>query len=273
MLCCLGYPVAGNPTQYLMEKALQAAGLDWRFFTAEVPPEQLAAALGGMRAMGFRGGVLSHPHKAHAAELLDELTVVAQRAGHVTLLHRRDGQWIGENSDGKGLLINLAGIRDAHGLNAVVLGTGSSAAAISAELGLAGAAALKIVGRNAAQGEPLVARLVDLETDVRFQVLEDDLELTDDVDLFVNATPIGDEAADEQIPLDIDTLHEQMIVADVTFVPPDTQLIREARARGCQTIDGLSMIVHQACYEFQLWTDHQADHKLLREALEEFLGV
>src|SRR5436190_807767 len=50
-LCCLGKPVAGNPTQYMMEKAFEAAGLDWRYLTCEVPPEKLADAMRGLRAL------------------------------------------------------------------------------------------------------------------------------------------------------------------------------------------------------------------------------
>ena len=60
-LCCLGQPVAGNPTQYMMEKAFEAAGLDWRYLTCEVPPEKLADAMRGLRALGFNTGPSESP--------------------------------------------------------------------------------------------------------------------------------------------------------------------------------------------------------------------
>ena len=56
ILCCIGYPVAGNPAQYVMEKAMADADLDLRYLTLEVSPENLGDAARGMRAMGFLGG-------------------------------------------------------------------------------------------------------------------------------------------------------------------------------------------------------------------------
>ena len=63
IVCCMGQPVAGNPTQFMMERAFAAAGLDWRYLTLEVAPEQLPDAVRGLRAMGFRGGNFTIPHK------------------------------------------------------------------------------------------------------------------------------------------------------------------------------------------------------------------
>ena len=74
IVCCLGQPVAGNPTQYMMEQAFAAAGLDWRYLTCEVPPEKLADAIKGLRALGFKGANLTIPHKVAVIEHLDELS-------------------------------------------------------------------------------------------------------------------------------------------------------------------------------------------------------
>ena len=72
IVALFGYPVAGNPTQYLMEKAFSRAGLDWRYLTLDIAPELLADAMRGARAMGFRGGNLTMPHKVTALPLLQE---------------------------------------------------------------------------------------------------------------------------------------------------------------------------------------------------------
>ena len=74
------------------------------------------------------------------------------------------------------------------------------------------------------------------------------------------------------MPLDIGSLIPAMVVADVVFNPPDTRLIRDARARGCHTLDGLGMLVNQAVIGFKIWTGIEPDRELMREALEEFLG-
>ena len=74
IVCCLGQPVAGNPTQFMIERAFRAARLDWRYLTLEVSPENLAAAVAGMRALGFKGGNITIPHKVAVIEHLDGLS-------------------------------------------------------------------------------------------------------------------------------------------------------------------------------------------------------
>ena len=88
IVCCLGQPVAGNPTQYMMEKAFAAAGLDLRFLTLEVAPDRLDDALRGIRAMGFRGAILLSPHQAAAVRYVDQLSPAARLIGEVNFLDR-----------------------------------------------------------------------------------------------------------------------------------------------------------------------------------------
>ena len=83
IVCCMGQPVAGNPTQFMMERAFAAAGLDWRYLTLEVPPERLGDAVRGMRAMGFRGGNFTIPHKVAVIPLLDAVEPSAFRESQI----------------------------------------------------------------------------------------------------------------------------------------------------------------------------------------------
>ena len=81
-VCCLfGQPVAGNPTQYMIEKAFLHHHLEWRYLTLEVTPEDLGDAVRGMRAMGFRGGNVTQPHKVAVLPFLDRLSDAARLMG------------------------------------------------------------------------------------------------------------------------------------------------------------------------------------------------
>ena len=104
IVCCLGQPVAGNPTQYMMEKAFVAAGLDWRYLTLEVPAEKLADAVRGLRALGFRGANFTIPHKVAVIPLLNELSPAAELMGAVNCIKRDGDKLLGENTDGKGFV-------------------------------------------------------------------------------------------------------------------------------------------------------------------------
>lgn len=274
IVCCMGQPVAGNPTQFMMERAFDAAGLDWRYLTLEVPPENLADAVRGMRAMGFRGGNFTIPHKVAVIEHLDGLSQAAELMGAVNCINQQDDQFIGENTDGKGFVQSLREVTDPADKKVVVFGAGGAARAITVEVGLSGAAQITIVNRTPERGQELVDLLND-KVNVSSQLVhwQSDYEVEEDVDIVINATSIGLGDAEAVVPIVVDSLQPLMVVADVIFNPPQTRLMRDADARGCTTLDGLGMLVNQAVIGFKIWTGVDPDPAVMREALEEYLEL
>ena len=258
----------------MMEKAFAQVGLDWRYLTLEVAPEGLADAIRGMRAMGFRGCNLTIPHKVEVIKHLDRTSEAATLMGAVNCVNRVGNELIGDNTDGKGFVQSLRDVTDPAGRNIVVLGAGGAARAIAVEVGLAGAAQITVVNRGEARGQEL-AKLVNdnVHVPTRFVKWEGNYEVPPESEVVINATSIGLGDADARVPLVIETLEPDMVVADVIFNPPETRLIRDARQRGCQTLDGLGMLVNQAVIAFKIWTLRDADATVMRDALEEFLGL
>jgi shikimate 5-dehydrogenase len=79
LVAVFGQPVAENPTQAMIEAAFRHYGLDWRYLTIEVAPDDLGAAVAGARAMGFRGFNCTVPHKVAVVPHLDRLGTSAER--------------------------------------------------------------------------------------------------------------------------------------------------------------------------------------------------
>jgi shikimate dehydrogenase len=274
IVCCLGQPVAGNPTQFMMERAFAAAGLDWRYLTLEVPPENLGEAVRGMKALGFKGGNFTIPHKVAVIPLLDRLSEAAELMGAVNCINRVDGQFIGENTDGKGFVQSFRELVDPKDKRVVILGAGGAARAIAVELGLVGVAGITIVNRSELRAQPLVELLNDrVKVATTFVKLAGDYAIDRAADIFINATSIGLGDADARVPVDVLSLRTGLIVADVIFNPAETRLLRDAKSRGCQTLDGLGMLVNQGAIAFKIWTGQEADAAVMREALEEFLAI
>jgi shikimate dehydrogenase len=272
-ICTLfGQPVAGNPTQYMIEKAFAHHGLDWRYLTLEVAPEDLADAVRGMRAMGFRGGNITKPHKVAVVPYLDRLSDAAALMGAVNCIVRDDRQLVGENTDGKGFLRSLSGLVDPAGKRVVLLGAGGAARAIGVELVLAGAAGITVVNRTAERGQQLV-ELLSSKVPAELVAWSGDYVVPAEAEILINATSIGMNDPDARVPVDFGTAAKQIVVADVVANPPDTRFLDEAREHGATTLDGLGMIVNQAAIAFQLWTGIEPDTTVMREAVEEFLGV
>lgn len=270
----MGQPVAGNPTQFMMERAFEDAGLDWRYLTLEVPPAQLANAILGMRAMGFRGANFTIPHKVAVIPLLDRLSQSAELMGAVNCVVREGDELVGENTDGKGFVQSLREVVDPAGKRVVVLGAGGAARAIAVEVGLSGASQLTIVNRSAERGQEL-AQLVNerVKVPATFVEWKGNFEIPADCDVLINATSIGLGDRHARVPVDIKTYRPGLIVADVIFNPAETRFLREASERGARPLDGLGMLVNQAVIGFRLWTGVQPDPNIMRDALEEFLSV
>ncbi len=274
VVCCMGQPVAGNPTQFMMEKAFAAAELDWRYLTFEVPAEKLADAIKGMRALGLKGGNFTIPHKVAVIEHLDGLSEAAELMGAVNCVNRVDDRLIGENTDGKGFVQSLRQLTDTAGKKVSIIGAGGAARAIAVELGLSGAAEITIANRSANRGQQLVDLLNNrVEVAASLVHLAGDYQVPEGTDVVINATSIGLGDAQARVPLAVNTLTPEMIVADVIFNPPQTVLLREAAQRGCQILDGLGMLVNQAVIGFKIWTGVDPDANVMREALEEYLEI
>ncbi|NBW87247.1 MAG: shikimate dehydrogenase, partial [Planctomycetia bacterium] len=142
ILALLGCPAAGNPAQYLFERAIESAGLDWQFLTCDVPPDRIADALAGAAAMGFRGCLLSGPLREAACSLMPSTSPAAGFSGAVSLVERRDGVLAGHMTDGRGVVEALRGHCDPARAGILVVGAGPAARATALELSLAGAATI-----------------------------------------------------------------------------------------------------------------------------------
>lgn len=274
IVCCMGQPVAGNPTQFMIERAFAAAGLDWRYLTLEVAPDNLETAVAGLRAMGFKGANFTIPHKVAVIEHLDGLSEAAKLMGAVNCVNHQDGQLIGDNTDGKGFVQSLSKVADPSGKRIAILGAGGAARAIAVELGLSGAEQITIVNRSEQRGQELVDLLnKDVKVTAELVHLHGDYDVVEGTDILINATSIGLGDAEARVPLNTDTLQPSLIVADVIFNPPQTRLLRDAAEKGCTTLDGLGMLVNQGVIGFKIWTGVDPDPQVMREALEEYLEI
>ena len=271
LVACFGQPVRENPTGVMQEAAFRHAGLNWRYLTIEVTPDHLGHAVAGAHALGFRGFNLTIPHKVAVMQYLDEIAPDAALIGAVNTVRREGDHFIGENTDGKGFLHGVrtdAGV-DPHGKRVVVLGAGGAARAVVTELALAGAADILVLNRSVARGEQLVGDLAaKTGRPIRFAPWIGLYQVPPEADLIVNATSIGlFPDVDAMPPVDLAQAHSGALVCDVVFNPPETPLLRAARARGLATLDGLSMLVYQGVIGYRLWTGQDAAVAVMKEAL------
>lgn len=268
-----GHPVAENPTIVMQEAGFRELGLNWRYLNIEVYPQDLAAAIQGLRAMNMQGINLTIPHKVEVLKYLDEVAGDAKLMGAVNTVRREGDRLIGENTDGKGFLRALRDDAqiDPAGQRVVILGAGGAARAIGVELALAQAAHITIVNRTAQRGQDLT-HLIGENTPAQanFVIWDGPYAVPAETSILVNATSIGlypDVTAKPE--LDYDTITAGLVVCDVIPNPPRTPFLQEAEARGARALDGLGMLVYQGAIAFKMWTGFDAPVEVMHRALAE----
>jgi len=265
---------AGNPTVAMVEAAFAHHRLHWRYINMEVAPDDLAAAVRGAKAMGFRGFNCSLPHKVAVIPHLDGLGESAAVMGAVNCVVRRGDKFVGENTDGKGFLKSLESAIDPKGKSVVLFGAGGAARAIAVELGLAGTRRITVVNRSEPRGAELVGLLRDkLGLDAELVAWRRDHAVPAGTDIVINGTSVGLYDPGARLALDTHSLKPGMVVADVVFSPVRTRFLDEAAARGCRALDGLGMLVNQGIVGIQYWTGIDPDAAVMRKALESAMGL
>jgi shikimate dehydrogenase len=252
----MGYPVAHSLSPRLHNTAFAELGLDWVSVGFPVPPGHAGVALAGARALGLAGLSVTMPHKEDVAAAVASTTPAAARLGAVNCVCDDGGAWLGDNTDGAGLLAALArsGGYSAASSRCLVVGAGGAARAVIAALADAGAAEVVVVNRTR---ERAVAAAALAGAVGRVGSAEE----VGACDLVVNATPAG--MADvstrtEGWPIDPSRLHPGQLVVDLVYHPPRTPWLEAAAARGADTVNGLGMLVHQAALQIERWTGHAA---------------
>lgn len=268
-------PARENPTVAMIESAYRYHGLDWRYINCEVHPDDLAHAVLGARAMGWAGFNCSLPHKVAVINHLDGLGESAKVIGAVNCAVRRDGAYIGENTDGKGFLRSLLTKIDPRGKSAVIFGAGGAARACAVEMALAGLSSILVVNRGPVRGQVL-ADLINSATSTKAQYVPwvGDYVIPNTIDIVVNATSIGlYPDVNVRVAVDVTSLRPSLVVADIIPNPPRTMFVKEASMRGCHVIDGLGMLVNQGVISIKYWTGVDVDPSVMHKTVEDIFGV
>ena len=261
----IGDPIAHSKSPIIHKFWLEKLGLDYDFRRTRVPQSELTQFLDQRRAdPDWCGCNVTIPNKIAVAEHLDELSGAARVVGAVNCITRSGGEQphlIGHNTDVTGFLEPLEPWlqREFRYKDASVIGTGGAAAAVSHALAKLGFLVISY-GRTAKSAAEFRHKL-GLSDDPEFAGEIAGLRIggsgnwgdrSDVLDLLVNATPLGMDGF-PPLPMNLAGWPRNMIVYDAVYAPLETQLLRDARALGFPTIDGLQMLVGQAAIAFELF--------------------
>ena len=243
----IAHPVTHVRAPMVFNPRFAAAGLGHIMVPIDAPPESLESIIRGLQNMpNFGGLAVTIPHKLAMAELCDDLGTVAQLTGAVNAVRfDPDGRLYGDNFDGAGFVAGCRGNGfEVTGKTVLMLGAGGAARAIAAALCESGVGQLTIANRNLANAQLLVDLMV---TDVGFtNVTAQPLAETDGagVDMIINGTSLGLHA-DDAMPLALDHVSKDTVIADIIMVPAETKWLQDAARRGLAVHFGRHMLDYQ----------------------------
>ena len=266
IIALLGCPAAGNPAQYLFERAIEAARLDWRFVTCDVAAEQAAVAVAGVAALGFRGCILSGPLREATLPLVATASPTAEFSGAVSLVERRPEGLAGHMTDGRGIVEALRAHVDPAGRGVLVVGADARGRAAALELALAGAGVILVCDPDEARGRALVDSLTAVHAaDATTVAWQSTIEVPDHAGVVVLAPTPGQRPA-------LAGLRKDLVVADAVLAGQLSPTAALAADHGCCVVDGIEIHAAQAAIDFHTLAGVEPDAEMLREALEEFLS-
>ncbi len=243
----IGDPVGHSKSPMIHRFWLNRLGIDGDYRIAEVKPEGLGAYfVERAEDPDWMGCNITIPHKLAALDHVADPGGVRETIGAINTVFRgEDGALIGTNTDAAGFWAPIAE-RNWNGRHAVVIGSGGAARAALFALSKAGIGEVTMVARSGLKAMGLLAQF-----GLKGGVQAFDARLPA-AHLLVNASPLG-MAGQDGLKLDLDPLKRGALVYDLVYKPVETDLLRQAADRDLETVDGLSMLVAQAAFAFELF--------------------
>jgi shikimate dehydrogenase len=265
LLALIGHPVGHSLSPAMHNASFVADDLDYVYVCLDIEPDELPAAVRGLKALRLRGFNVTMPHKRAMVPLVDELDEEARVSGAVNTVVIEASGLRGFNTDGGGMVMACqeAGIELA-GKSVLLLGAGGTAAAIAVAFGTAGIGELHIANRNVERAARLRDKLHG--TGIKGLAIRP-LNALPDAEIVINTTPLGMKAGDP-MPVPPDYVRQGRAFCDAVYRPgTNTPLVRLARERNVPIVAGDRMLLYQGVLAQKLWTGREPNVGAMDQAI------
>lgn len=232
----IGYPLANSISDLVHNALYDALDLDAIYVKIRLQVAELARAIPLMQTLGFKGLSVTMPLKEAILETVDALDETAKEIGAVNTVVFKNGKTYGYNTDCTGAIDALESMMPVHGKKLLLLGAGGVARAIAFEAVKRGAYVI-VCNRDEEKAKQLASL---------FQCEAGGFEHIKAHDILINATPLA-------LPIEREILHSSTTVMETTILPIETELLQEAKKRGCLTVSGYKMWIEQALGQYNYW--------------------
>ncbi|MEM3640545.1 MAG: shikimate dehydrogenase [Candidatus Bathyarchaeia archaeon] len=266
----IGEPIEHTLSPTMHNAAFEKLNLDFVYVPFKVKTPMLKEAIEGIRSLGIIGLNVTMPYKCTVMKYLDEIDLTARRINAVNTILNIDERLVGYNTDGVGALNALKenGVT-LKGKNLLLLGAGGAGKAIAFHTAPE-VEKLVIINRTLQKAKKLTEALRKEFSNKKIiykklsnETVKNELK---DADILINATSIGMHPNTDQSPVPSSLLKREICVMDIVYNPPETKLLRDAKATGAKVISGIEMLVYQGAASFEIWTKQPAPVEVMKQA-------
>jgi len=248
----IGWPINHSRSPIIHGYWLKKHGISATYETIDIVPDAISAFFQDFSTSGYIGANVTIPYKETVLAFLDRMDESARAIGAVNTIWLDGANLCGTNTDWLGFLGNLDATHpgwDARGKGALVLGAGGAARAILYGLIQRKFERIYVANRGLERALELQAHFGDIITPLALSKADDFVATAS---LIVNTTSLGMDK-NPPLPLDLAKIQPGCLVTDIVYSPLETPLLKQAKARGAPTVDGLGMLLHQAAPGFERW--------------------
>ena len=257
-----GYPIGHTLSPAMHNAAYTALGLNYTYLPFEVTPATLGDAIESIKLLNICAINITVPHKELAMKFVDKIDNTAKKIGSINTIVNKNGILYGYNTDAPGFIESLKvnGFTPKN-KTALLLGAGGAGKAIAAALELNGIKRIYLFELDAAKAKSLAKKVKTCKI-----IKQKDLQkIKEELDLCVNATPVGMHKGDPSI-LPKDMFTKNCFYYDVIY-NRETEFLKLAKNAKAKASGGLGMLLMQGVKGFELWTGKKAPVEIMRKAL------
>ena len=264
----LGHPIEHSMSPVMHKTAYEQSNMNATYVAFDVAPENLENAVNGIRALNIQGCNVTIPHKVEVMKYLDEIDEEARQIGAVNTISNENGHLKGYNTDGRGYIQSLLNVvADFSGKTILIIGAGGAARAVVAALLTHQPLQIVIANRTLEKADTLAQLFQSNTTTVIASTIANAAAKLEQYSIVINTTSVGMSPHVEDMPISLERLSPNAVVSDLIYNPLETRLLKEAKKRNAQVLNGVGMFVHQGALSIEHWTGVYPDPVPMRKTV------